>query len=89
MSLRYRELGPAAKVQIWRAFLNKAGVKQEELREAEWEQLGTKRINGRQIKNAVRTALALATNRGSKLTFGVLNEVLEVMEQFELDFKNL
>ncbi|KLO07070.1 P-loop containing nucleoside triphosphate hydrolase protein [Schizopora paradoxa] len=99
VSLKYRDLTSDAKRQIWTAFLKKAvasssdieasgseasktltsiGVSDEELHE-----LGEKSVNGRQIKNVVLTAGALALARKQTLGFGHLIEVLDMIEQFE------
>ncbi|KAI0356819.1 P-loop containing nucleoside triphosphate hydrolase protein [Trametes cingulata] len=85
VSLRYQDLSPDAKRHIWLAFLKKVngdipygGLKQEELRF-----LGEKKINGRQIKNIVKTAGALAVGRQEKLSFAHLEQVLDLMEQFD------
>ena len=66
LSLRYHDLNAESRRTIWLAFLRKArgdeipngGLSNEELR-----QLGEKKINGRQIKNVVKTATALAGGR--------------------------
>ncbi|KAI5816128.1 hypothetical protein BZA77DRAFT_387834 [Pyronema omphalodes] len=54
------------------------------------EQLNTlsrKNLNGRQIKNIVRTAQALAYSMGEDLSLKHIMEVLEVTEEFEHDLK--
>jgi len=53
----------------------------------ELENLARRELNGRQIKNVVRTAQALAHNKGEKLGMTHLREVLEVTEGFERDLK--
>ncbi|PCH36944.1 nucleoside triphosphate hydrolase protein [Wolfiporia cocos MD-104 SS10] len=85
VSLRYQDLTSDARRQIWLAFLRKVngdvsdgGITQEELRE-----LGEKKVNGRQIKNVVKTAGALSVGRQEKLGFRHLVQVLELMEQFD------
>ncbi|PCH35808.1 nucleoside triphosphate hydrolase protein [Wolfiporia cocos MD-104 SS10] len=62
ISIRYSDLTPEVRRQIWLAFLRKVngdvsngGVTEEELAE-----LGEKDVNGRQIKNVVKMAGALA-----------------------------
>ncbi|OBZ76249.1 hypothetical protein A0H81_02954 [Grifola frondosa] len=45
--------------------------------------LAEKKVNGRQIKNVVKTAGALAVGRQEKLTFDHLIQVLDLMEQFD------
>ncbi|KAH9903164.1 P-loop containing nucleoside triphosphate hydrolase protein [Cubamyces lactineus] len=85
VSLRYQDLSPDAKRHIWLAFLKKVngdvpygGLTKEELRS-----LGEKKVNGRQIKNVVKTAGALAAGRNETLSFGHLEQVLDLMEQFD------
>ncbi|THH28748.1 hypothetical protein EUX98_g5449 [Antrodiella citrinella] len=71
VSLRYHDLSPDARRKIWVAFLKKVhgdisdgGLSADELRD-----LGEKKINGRQIKNVVRTAGALASGTQEKLGY--------------------
>lgn len=49
--------------------------------------LSRHRINGRQIKNMVRTAQALALNEGAKMTMSHIRRVLGVAETFDRDLK--
>ena len=86
VSLRYADLSPDAKRSIWLAFLKRVnghtlahgGLTAEELR-----MLGEKKVNGRQIKNIVKTAGALAQGRQERLSFVHLEQVLDLMEQFD------
>ncbi|KAH9835014.1 P-loop containing nucleoside triphosphate hydrolase protein [Rhodofomes roseus] len=85
VSLRYQDLTPSARRQIWVAFMAKingklpnGGLSSEELRE-----LAEKKINGRQIKNVVKTAGALAVGRQEKFGYAHLRQVLDLMEQFD------
>ena len=99
VALLYQDLTPDAKRQIWVAFLKKAhavknasattvnsytetdnaGLTRDELHD-----LGEKKVNGRQIKNVVRTASALASNRQEVVGYRHLIQVLDMMEQFEM-----
>ncbi|KAI0697369.1 P-loop containing nucleoside triphosphate hydrolase protein [Cytidiella melzeri] len=86
VSLLYHDLNAESRRKIWVAFLHKVhgddipdgGLSKEELR-----QLGEKKINGRQIKNVVKTATALASGRQQQLGYRHLVQVLEMMEQFD------
>ena len=85
VSLRYQDLKPDARRKIWVAFLQKAngnipngGLSADEMRD-----LGEKKINGRQIKNVVRTARALASGKQEILGYRHLVQVLDMMEQFD------
>ncbi|PCH35814.1 nucleoside triphosphate hydrolase protein [Wolfiporia cocos MD-104 SS10] len=85
ISIRYGDLTPEARRQIWLAFLHKVngdvrngGVTEEELAE-----LGEKDVNGRQIKNVVKTAGALAVGGREKLGMKHLVQILDLMEEFD------
>jgi hypothetical protein len=87
ISLHYQDLTSDAKRQIWSAFLTKAGMDLSTLSESEWDALSNTSVNGRQIKNAVRSCSGLAMSRKEKLGFAHVQEVLKVMKQFELDLR--
>lgn len=95
VSLRYRDLSPEARRAIWIAFLTKArgtftggaaladfghGLSERELR-----LLSARDVNGRQIKNAVRTASALAESMQEQLGFKHIESVLDMMAEFEIE----
>ena len=76
----------AAKEQVWRAFLTKAGVSESEVDEALVQKLAQREINGRQIKNACKTATSLAVSRGERMRYAHLEKALDAMEEFMADF---
>ena len=84
VALRFKELSKDAKQQIWGAFLHKVDV--EPLTSDELNDLVGRNVNGRQIKNATRTAMSLAKSRGEKLAYQHLVETLDAMEEFANDF---
>lgn len=74
LAMRYRELSEEARVEVWRNFVSKlpGSVRDVELTEGEYsgvERLAKKwpAINGREIKNAVKTGLRIVQRRGGKL----------------------
>lgn len=91
MGLRYEELSHHAKREIWRMFLRKVremdGAEMVEFQEDDYNTLARKDLNGRQIKNAVRTAQALAVNMQQKLSMEHIKRVLDVAEGFERDLR--
>ena len=89
VALHFGELTTSAKAQVWRAFLHKAGVSENDVGEKQVEQLALREINGRQIKNACRTAQSLAHSRGEPLGFTHLTETLDAMEEFTAEFAAL
>ena len=48
--------------------------------------LAKRDVNGRQIKNAARTAQSLAAEKGEQVTFEHLSRTLDVMEEFAAEF---
>lgn len=92
VALRYNELGFKAKVKIWKMFLEMVRVKYgpdapDVLTQEEVEWLAKRKLNGRQIKNSVRTAQALANNKSETLSIKHIKTVLDVAEGFENDLK--
>lgn len=55
--------------------------------EEDVDSLSKKNLNGRQIKNVVRTAQALAKSRGTRMGMKEVKKVLEVSESFENDLR--
>ncbi|THG95113.1 hypothetical protein EW026_g6481 [Hermanssonia centrifuga] len=89
VALHFQELSKSAKMQVWRAFLQKVGVQVGQnngLSESHLEMLADRNINGRQIKNATRTANSLAVSRREPLAFGHLLETLDAMDEFTAEF---
>ncbi|MCJ1223699.1 hypothetical protein MMC12_000342, partial [Toensbergia leucococca] len=91
VALRYGELTTKAKRSVWKMFLDKVkakeGVEIVIFKEADYDKLARHNLNGRQIKNAVRTAQALAVNEKNPLSMEHIAKVLEVAETFEKDLK--
>ena len=86
VALHFNELSTPTKAQIWRAFLSKAGIANEEVSEDLLQKLAERDINGRQIKNACRTVTSLARSRKQKLSYVHLEEALNAMEEFVAEF---
>ena len=91
VALRYGELTTKAKRSVWKMFLDKVrekdGLETVEFSEEDLRGLSKHNLNGRQIKNAVRTAQALAVNEKSRLGMEHIKRVLDVAETFEKDLK--
>lgn len=86
VALHFNELTTPTKVQIWRAFIKKAGIGKGEISDELVEKLAQRDVNGRQIKNTCRTATSLARSRGQKLGYEHLEEALNAMEEFVVEF---
>jgi AAA+ superfamily predicted ATPase len=89
VALHFSSLPPNARAKVWTAFLSKAGVKidaADGIYQEDLKKLIDRDINGRQIKNATRTANSLALSRGETLKYSHLVEVLDVMDDFATEF---
>jgi hypothetical protein len=86
VALHFEELSQSSKEQVWTAFLAKVNAK---ITEDQLLELSKRDVNGRQIKNAVRTAHSLAVGRGEKLTFGHFAETLDAMYEFKRQFEGI
>ncbi|GAB1737338.1 hypothetical protein NU219Hw_g1262t1 [Hortaea werneckii] len=80
-----RDCGPSTAVVATAAA--GSGVKVADFSEEDLDTLARHQLNGRQIKNAVRTAQALALKEGKVLGMEQVKKVLEVSESFERDLK--
>ncbi|KAH7106087.1 P-loop containing nucleoside triphosphate hydrolase protein [Auriculariales sp. MPI-PUGE-AT-0066] len=89
VSIRYRELNVSTRLSIWNTFLERVHMDPSALTEEQSSILGNKDLNGRQIKNAARTASAVAASRGEPVDFAHIMEVLGVMDQFEEDSQEI
>ncbi|KAF4977276.1 hypothetical protein FZEAL_6164 [Fusarium zealandicum] len=86
MSLEYANLDRAAREAVWRGFLSRAvsldakatGGAAHEITDDETMALSGLEINGRQIKNVLKTANLLACHKQEKLAFKHLRTVLRV-----------
>ena len=91
VALHFQELTPAARKQVWTAFLRKVGVDVPGVAFPEHiiDALAARAVNGRQIKNAVRTASSLAASRKVPLSFKHLSDALDTMEEFTEEVKGI
>lgn len=91
VALRYGELTPKAKRSVWKLFLErvreKEGVQIQEFTETDFDALSRHNLNGRQIKNSVRTAQALAVNEKTALSMAHIKRVLDVAATFDQDLR--
>ncbi|KAJ3521859.1 hypothetical protein NM688_g8960 [Phlebia brevispora] len=89
VALHFQDLTQDARAQVWCAFLQKIGVAVGGplISEQQLEQLAARKVNGRQIKNATRTANSLAVSRKESLKYEHLIETLDAMDEFTNEFK--
>jgi hypothetical protein len=91
VALRYGDLTTKAKRSVWNMFIEmcraQKGCEVAVFSDNDLDALSRHQLNGRQIKNIVRTAQALALNEGAVLGLSHVKKVMEVAESFERDLK--
>ncbi|KAH8596023.1 hypothetical protein B0O99DRAFT_511005 [Bisporella sp. PMI_857] len=91
VAIRYGELSIEARKQVFKMFIEKVrimeGIKTMPFTEENYNDLARNSLNGRQIKNTVRTAQALAVNNGEPLSMTHIRRVLDVSKAFDRDLK--
>ena len=91
LSLRYEELSIKARLRVWKLFIEKVksieGLAVSNITERDYESLAKRDVNGRQIKNLVRAAQALAVNEAVPLNMTHVKRVIDVAESFVRDLK--
>ncbi|KAI1298552.1 P-loop containing nucleoside triphosphate hydrolase protein [Xylaria venustula] len=82
--IRYTELGPHSRLKIWRGLLGRVpgGV---DVSEDGMRELTEYDLNGRQIKNIVKTTESLAAFDGVRLNLALLKSVTDTQCRFEQD----
>ncbi|TPX32817.1 hypothetical protein SmJEL517_g04114 [Synchytrium microbalum] len=76
VALRYESLNSSARTQIWKNLMAKVSIPVST--EVVYEELGKHALNGRQIKNAVRLAVALSREKKSEVTQSILQTTLAI-----------
>ncbi|KAG6864452.1 hypothetical protein C0991_009401 [Blastosporella zonata] len=88
VALHFHELTQESKEQVWAAFIAKLGATRDVSPE-QVKELAAREVNGRQIKNAVRTAHSLAAGRGERVGFQHFTETLDALAEFQKEFEEL
>jgi hypothetical protein len=83
--LKYSSLSPESRKQVWRNFLEKMIDEGVEMDDEGYNSLAQANINGRQIKNVIKTAKSLARFHGQKLDRQKLEQVIQIQMDFEED----
>ncbi|ETS75830.1 hypothetical protein PFICI_12774 [Pestalotiopsis fici W106-1] len=91
IGLRYDELDTKAKKAIFKIFIERVKALQEvpitNFTDEDYNTLARQSLNGRQIKNTVRTAQALALHRGEALSMKHISQFLDVLQSFQQDLR--
>ena len=87
VSMRYDELGQDARKSIWKNFLKamtstpKHHVAPIGFRDGDLDELAEHRMNGREIKNMLKTAQLLAKHKGEALVMKHVESVLSIEQR--------
>lgn len=95
MGIRYENLTAKARKKIWQHHVGKVlamGGEDDEhkcktFRDEDFDELSKKVMNGRQIKNAVKTSQAIAVSEKGIFGMEYIKRVMDVHESFEEDMK--
>ena len=91
LSLRYDELSTKARHRVWKLFIEKVmkseGLEVGRITDQDYMDLARRDVNGRQIKNLVRAAQALAVYEEKPMDMKHIKRVIDVAESFERDLK--
>ncbi|KAH6675958.1 hypothetical protein B0J14DRAFT_652786 [Halenospora varia] len=89
LALRYNALGINTRRGIWDDFLKEAATAKGDAvySTEELDDLARHVLNGRQIKNVVRAAHALAAQEAAQVTYSHLGTVIDLSKEFEIDFR--
>ncbi|KAL2799686.1 P-loop containing nucleoside triphosphate hydrolase protein [Aspergillus keveii] len=87
LTLHYPILDKPSRRRIWSNFITSLHrtnpeAKADQILER-LEELGTFKLNGREIRNSIRTAMLLAEFRGESLHYSHLQDVIDVSNEFE------
>ena len=77
IALKYKALSRRSRLEVWRVLLDAAGVP-----DIDPTELSLHKMNGRQIKNAIRLGEALARAHGEALTVKHLQHTISVSKEF-------
>ncbi|RFU28818.1 hypothetical protein B7463_g7523, partial [Scytalidium lignicola] len=80
VSMAYPNLTTESRRQIWANFLRNSSQKSD-LSEEDLDELARKELNGRQIKNIIKTAFLLAVRKKQLLTRNAIETVLAMREE--------
>jgi hypothetical protein len=75
LALRYSHLDPQAREQVWRNLVARARMSAGDV---DFSLLAAEELNGRQIKNALRLAMALAKDAGTALRQEYLDQSIRI-----------
>jgi len=82
--ITYPDLDFASRKTIWKTFFSKALKNPDDINEEDINKLAERKLNGRQIKNAVSSAQSIASAEGSRLLVEHIETVLDVLNDWQI-----
>jgi hypothetical protein len=82
LALRYEPLNMEGRIKVWENLLLKSGY-ESSMHTFDLKELSKPTLNGREIKNALRLAMALAADEHSDLTHKVLLKSVSVVSEYK------
>ena len=86
ISMEYKELSISSRRHVWSNFLSAGGVKAHSFSDADLDTLAEYEMNGREIKNVLKTAQLLAGKQKEDLAISHVKSVLAI-EKRHFDIK--
>ena len=82
ISMQYNELSASSRRHVWTNFLNaSSNVKKHNFSDADLDKLADHAMNGREIKNVLKTAQLLASKKGKDLAYEHVQSVLAIEQR--------
>jgi SpoVK/Ycf46/Vps4 family AAA+-type ATPase len=88
ISMQYNELSTSSRRHVWNNFLTASSKsKKHGLSDEDLDKLADYMMNGREIKNVLKTAQLLAHKKGSELGYEHVKSVLAIEKRYIIDGK--
>lgn len=81
ISMQYGELSKSSRRHVWVNFLNASKGKKPNFSDEDLDNLAGYKMNGREIKNVLKTAQLLASKKGKGLAYGHVESVLAIEQR--------
>ena len=89
LALRYEQLNEDARTKVWKSLLVKSGFETEvDTAAIDSSQLAKATLNGREIKNALRLAMAMAAEMEQPLSQEILLDTVEIVNDYKKSMSN-
>ena len=84
ISMTYKDLSTSSRRHVWSNFIN-SSTQAHEVSDKDLDKLAALVMNGREIKNVLKTAQLLASKKGKPLRYEFLDTVLSIEKRFSTE----